>query len=95
MSSLCSDTADDVLWGINDVEEDENEAVEDISKIPKSLSWISSKKGYESYRKVLERIALNTYGHLMRDIFSCKYHNKIRRNKKDGGCRFYHNALRT
>ncbi len=60
MSSLCSDTADDVLWGINDVEEDENEAVEDISKIPKSLSWISSKKGYESYRKVLERIALNT-----------------------------------
>jgi uncharacterized membrane protein YheB (UPF0754 family) len=62
MSSLCSDTADDVLWGINDVEEDENEAVEDISKIPKSLSWISSKKGYESYRKVLERIALNTYG---------------------------------
>ena len=62
MSSLCSDTADDVLWGINDVEEDENEAVEDISKIPKSLSWISSKKGYESYRKVLERIALNTCG---------------------------------
>ena len=46
---LCSDTPGDVLWGINDVEEDEDEAAEDISELPKSLDWISSKKGYESY----------------------------------------------
>ena len=61
-SFLCSDTPGDVLWGINDVEEDEDEAAEDISELPKSLDWISSKKGYESYRKVLERIALHSYG---------------------------------
>ena len=61
-SFLCSDTPGDVLWGINDVEEDEDEAAEDISELPKNLDWISSKKGYESYRKVLERIALHSYG---------------------------------
>ena len=61
VSFPCSDTPDDVLWGINDVEEDENEAADDISKLPKSLNWISSKKGYESYRKVLERVALSIY----------------------------------
>ena len=59
---MCSDTPGDVLWGINDVEEDEDEAAEDISELPKSLDWISLKKGYESYRKVLERIALHSYG---------------------------------
>ena len=61
-SFLCLDTSGDVLWGINDVEEDEDEAAEDISELPKSLDWISSKKGYESYRKVLERIAVHSYG---------------------------------
>ena len=30
VSFPCSDTTDDVLWGINDVEEDENEAADDI-----------------------------------------------------------------
>ena len=44
-----------------DVEEDEDEAAEDVSELPKSLDWISSKKGYESYRKVLER-TLHSYG---------------------------------
>ena len=34
---------------------------DDISELPKSLNWISSRKGYENYRKVLERIAHNTY----------------------------------
>ena len=60
VSFLSSDIPDDVLWGKNDLEEDENEAADDISELLKSLSWISSKKGYEDYRKVLERIAHST-----------------------------------
>lgn len=60
MSFSCSDSPDDVLLGINDVQEDENEVTEDISDFPKNLNWISSKKGCESYRKVLERIAVST-----------------------------------
>ena len=60
MSFLSSDIPDDVLWGKNDLEEDENEAADDISELLKSLNWISSKKGYENYRKVLERITIRT-----------------------------------
>ena len=41
MSFPCSDTQDDVLVGINDVEEDENKAADNISELPKSLNWIS------------------------------------------------------
>ena len=43
-SFLCSDTLGDFLWVINDVEEDEDEAAEDISELLKSLDWISFKK---------------------------------------------------
>ena len=64
VSFLSSDIPDDVLWGKNDLEEDENEAADDISELLKSLNWISSKKGYENYRKVLERITIRTgYSH--------------------------------
>ena len=41
VSFPCSDTQDDVLVGINDVEEDENKAADNISELPKSLNWIS------------------------------------------------------
>ena len=60
VSFLSSDIRD-VLCGINELGEDESEAADDISELPKSLNWISSKKGYESYHKVLERMAHNTY----------------------------------
>ena len=60
VSFLSSDIPDDVLWGKNDLEEDENEAADDISELLKTLHWISSKKGYENYRKVLERITIRT-----------------------------------
>ena len=61
VSFLSSDIPDEVLCRINELGEDENEAADDISELAKSLNWISSKKGYESYHKVLERIAHNTY----------------------------------
>ena len=60
VSFLTSNIIDNVLWGKNDLEEDENEAADDISELLKSLNWISSKKGYENYRKVLERITIRT-----------------------------------
>ena len=61
VSFFSSDIPDDVLRGINEFGEDENEAADDISELPTNLNWTSSKKGYESYRKVLERITHNTY----------------------------------
>ena len=32
---------------------------------------------------------------IMINKYSCDVARTIRRNKKDGGCRFYHNTLRT
>lgn len=56
-----SGAPDVVLWGINESEEDENEAADDISELPNSLNRISSRNVYEGYRNVLERIAHSTY----------------------------------
>ena len=53
-SFLCSDTLGDFLWVINDVEEDEDEAAEDISELLKSLDWISFKKFVRATAKSLE-----------------------------------------
>jgi hypothetical protein len=41
LSFPCSGTQDDVLVGINDVQEDENKAADNISELPKSLNWIT------------------------------------------------------
>lgn len=37
--SLCLDTPDDIFWGIDDVKEDENEALEDISELRKRAKY--------------------------------------------------------